>query len=281
MVSLDGYIPTIDAILEVSDLEKISVKRMRRALQELFSVDFSKDKKSINDLIMQRYSSLVEDRASNKKRKKSLKDLEKEDELTAARLHPPSKVKRKAPKKSRAANTSSGLMRPLKLSDALSEFLQADNLARPEIVKRVWNYIKEHDLQNAEDRREIICDEKLKPVFGSKMTMFSLNKILSDHIAGPGEVAEEGVAQEDVAEEDVPQEDIDQVNGVDSGNADSSEKSGLENAPKKEANDEEDLNGEKKDIKGDEPEADDSSIKAEENERKPKKKLKQRVSTSV
>lgn len=44
-------------------------------------------------------------------------------------------------------------------------------MPRPEVVKRIWAYVKEHGLQDPEDRRFILCDDKMKPVFGDKVHM--------------------------------------------------------------------------------------------------------------
>ncbi len=46
----------------------------------------------------------------------------------------------------------------------------------------VWRYIKEHNLQNPEDKREIMCDEKLERLFGGKksISMFKMTKEVSD-----------------------------------------------------------------------------------------------------
>ena len=50
-------------------------------------------------------------------------------------------------------------------------------------MSKVWDYIKKHDLQNPENRREILADDKLEPVFGKeKVTMFEMNKHLAQHL---------------------------------------------------------------------------------------------------
>ena len=57
-------------------------------------------------------------------------------------------------------------------------------LARTEAVSKIWAYIKAHDLQNPKNRREIVADDKLKPVFGTdKVTIFEINKHLARHLA--------------------------------------------------------------------------------------------------
>ena len=59
----------------------------------------------------------------------------------------------------------------------------AEPLPRGEVVSKVWEYIKQHNLQNPENRREIVADEKLEAVFGKKkVTMFEMNKHLARHL---------------------------------------------------------------------------------------------------
>ena len=51
------------------------------------------------------------------------------------------------------------------------------------MVSKVWEYIREKNLQNPDDRREILADDKLKAVFGKdKVTMFEMNKYLAQHL---------------------------------------------------------------------------------------------------
>jgi upstream activation factor subunit UAF30 len=46
------------------------------------------------------------------------------------------------------------------------------------VVKKLWEYIKSNDLQNPKDRREILCDEKLRALFGlDAVRMFQMNKV--------------------------------------------------------------------------------------------------------
>src|SRR4051812_1282604 len=57
---------------------------------------------------------------------------------------------------------------------------------RGEVVSKVWDYIKKHDLQNPENRREILADDTLEAVFGKKkVTMFEMNKYLAQHLTPP------------------------------------------------------------------------------------------------
>ncbi len=57
-------------------------------------------------------------------------------------------------------------------------------LARGEVVSKMWEYIKKNNLQNPANKREILSDAKLKPVFGGKdkVSMFEMNKHLAQHL---------------------------------------------------------------------------------------------------
>jgi upstream activation factor subunit UAF30 len=90
------------------------------------------------------------------------------------------------PKKS-AAKADGGkpnaLQKPLKPSEELSAVVGAGPLPRGEVVSKVWEYIKGNNLQNPENRREILADDKLRKVFGKdKVTMFEMNKHLAQHL---------------------------------------------------------------------------------------------------
>ena len=75
------------------------------------------------------------------------------------------------------------LQQPLQPSKELAAVVGPGPLPRGEVVSKVWAYIKQHDLQNPENRREILADAKLEPVFGKKkVTMFEMNKHLAQHL---------------------------------------------------------------------------------------------------
>ena len=60
----------------------------------------------------------------------------------------------------------------------------AGEVSRGEAVKKIWEYIKKNNLQNPSNKREIMADEKLKPVFDGhdKLDMFAMNKHLAKHL---------------------------------------------------------------------------------------------------
>ena len=79
---------------------------------------------------------------------------------------------------------NSGLMKAVQPSAALAAIVGHTPLPRTEITKRLWDYIKEHDLQDAKNRRMINADTKLRSVFDGQeqISMFDLPKLVSRHI---------------------------------------------------------------------------------------------------
>jgi len=64
----------------------------------------------------------------------------------------------------------------------LGAVVGVEPLPRGEVVSKVWDYIKKHELQNPENRREILAEA----VFGKKkVTMFEMNKYLTQHLTSP------------------------------------------------------------------------------------------------
>jgi len=75
------------------------------------------------------------------------------------------------------------LMRPLQPSQELAAVVGSKPLPRPEVVSKVWDYIKKNKLQDPQNKREIVADEKLRPVFGKdRVTMFEMSKHLAQHL---------------------------------------------------------------------------------------------------
>jgi upstream activation factor subunit UAF30 len=78
-------------------------------------------------------------------------------------------------------------LKPLDLSGDLEAVVGKGPMARSEVVKKLWEYIKKNDLQNPENKRNILADEPLKKLFDGKaeVTMFEMTKLVSAHITDP------------------------------------------------------------------------------------------------
>src|ERR671911_409273 len=119
---------------------------------------------------------------------------------TKASKEPKAAKETKAPKAAKALKEKGGkaepasaggqkpnaLQQPLQPSKELAAVVGSGPLPRGEVVSKVWDYIKKQELQNPENRREILADDKLEAVFGKKkVTMFEMNKYLAQHLAPP------------------------------------------------------------------------------------------------
>ena len=87
----------------------------------------------------------------------------------------------KAPAEKKA---NSAFMKPMNLSPALAAVIGAAPIPRTEVTKKIWDYIKKHELQDAANKRMINADAKLKVLFGGKsqVSMFELAGIVNKHV---------------------------------------------------------------------------------------------------
>ena len=98
---------------------------------------------------------------------------------TAAKKTPAKKAaaKRTTPKAPR--KVSAGYLP----SAALAAVIGDTPVARTEVVKKLWDYIKAQGLQDPKDKRKVHADAKLQPVFGKdSVTMFEIAGIVGQHL---------------------------------------------------------------------------------------------------
>jgi chromatin remodeling complex protein RSC6 len=82
-----------------------------------------------------------------------------------------------------ARTPNAAFMKALTPSAELAAVIGATPVPRTEVTKKIWDYIKKHDLQDPANRRNINADAKLKPLFGKdQVSMFELTKIVSGHL---------------------------------------------------------------------------------------------------
>jgi len=84
-----------------------------------------------------------------------------------------------APKQARG-----GIAQPVNPSSELAAVVGKGSLTRADLTKKIWDYIKKNDLQDAKNRRMINADDKLKPIFGGKeqVSMFEMTKLVNQHV---------------------------------------------------------------------------------------------------
>jgi upstream activation factor subunit UAF30 len=89
------------------------------------------------------------------------------------------KTKEKKPKKKSTGRGSSSPFNAAQvLSPDLATLLGVSELSRPQVVKRIWDYIKAKGLQDPSNKQFILCDEPLKHVFKvGRLSMFKMNSV--------------------------------------------------------------------------------------------------------
>ena len=110
---------------------------------------------------------------------------------TAAKAAPTKTAAAKKTARAAAKTTTAATKAPRKAaagkapSAALAAVIGNEPVARPEAVKKMWEYIKAHNLQDPKDKRTIVADDKLRAVFGKDSAgMFELAGILGNHLGG-------------------------------------------------------------------------------------------------
>lgn len=85
----------------------------------------------------------------------------------------------------------SAFMKPVHVSDELAEIVGRGPMARTEVTKKLWDYIKKHKLQDTRNKRNINPDSKLAKVFGSSASidMFKMTSKVSKHLKDSPEMA--------------------------------------------------------------------------------------------
>ncbi len=100
-----------------------------------------------------------------------------------AKKKPAPKAKKAPAKKAAKSKAGSAFMKALKPSEKLAAVIGSASIPRTEVVKKIWAYIKKHNLQNPKNKRNILADAKLKEVFGKlEVTMFEMTKLISKHL---------------------------------------------------------------------------------------------------
>jgi upstream activation factor subunit UAF30 len=88
------------------------------------------------------------------------------------------------PTPKKAASAKSAFSKPVRPDAALAAVVGKDPLPRTELTKRLWEYVRKHELQDPKDKRNIRADEKLLAVFDGKkvVSMFEMTKLVNGHL---------------------------------------------------------------------------------------------------
>ncbi|KAJ1768638.1 hypothetical protein IW140_005490 [Coemansia sp. RSA 1813] len=162
-MDVSKFAPRIREILQTSDLATISAKKVRRQLEHEMNASFDSYKGEIDEIIKQQL----------KKTQSEAEQQSAKDNVNCGIFSPQKPAVRL-------------LSHPMKLSAELGAFLGKKYCTRADVIENLWKYIIEHSLQDPEDQRYILCDDKLKSVFQiDHILLYGMNKLISSHLIEP------------------------------------------------------------------------------------------------
>jgi chromatin remodeling complex protein RSC6 len=123
-------------------------------------------------------------KATKKAAPKATKKVAVKATTTKKAAAPKAPKAKKVAKVKTARKPNAAFMKALQPSAILAEIVGSKPLPRTQVVSKIWDYIKKHNLQNPKNRRNILADEKLAKLFGKKeVTMFELAGIVGKHLS--------------------------------------------------------------------------------------------------
>ncbi len=79
---------------------------------------------------------------------------------------------------------SASFMKPVKPDEKLAEIIGTEPVPRTEVTRKLWDYIRGHNLQDPANKTFIRADEKLKQVLDGRdrVSMFEMTKLVFNHV---------------------------------------------------------------------------------------------------
>ncbi|XP_059282123.1 upstream activation factor subunit UAF30-like isoform X2 [Lycium ferocissimum] len=192
MVSDTELIGRLREFLSTSDLTTTTTATVRRKLEEDFGIDLSDKKGFIReqvDLYLETQFQIdnenndEENNDDGQVKSEVSDEEEEEEEEVVVKVKRRSSKKKAVKKNENVKRKAGGFTKVCSLSPQLQKFTGEAELARTEVVKRMWNYIRENNLQDPSNRRNINCDDTLRELFDvDTIDMFQMNKALAKHI---------------------------------------------------------------------------------------------------
>lgn len=117
---------------------------------------------------------------AKKAAKKAVKKEAKKSVKKAVKAAPAKKAEKPAAKPARKPNPA--FMKAMVPSAALAAVIGNTPVPRTEIIKKLWEYIRNNGLQDQTNKRMINADAKLKVLFEKdQVSMFELAKVVNNH----------------------------------------------------------------------------------------------------
>jgi chromatin remodeling complex protein RSC6 len=75
-------------------------------------------------------------------------------------------------------------MKPVQPDEKLAAIIGSEAVPRTEVTRKLWDYIRAHNLQDPSNKTRINADERLKQVFDGRdqVTMFEMTKLVFNHV---------------------------------------------------------------------------------------------------
>ncbi|KAJ9564036.1 hypothetical protein OSB04_000002 [Centaurea solstitialis] len=178
MVSDSELVGRLREFLTTSDLNTTTTATVRRQLEQDFGIDLKNKKAFIREQIDLYLEAQQQNEEDNEEEEEEVEEEEEEENGKSGSRKRGSKKENKEVKKK-----GGGFTKLCSLSPQLQQFTGVPELARTEVVKQLWIYIREHNLQDPANKKNILCDEPLRELFGvDSIDMFQMNKALTKHI---------------------------------------------------------------------------------------------------
>lgn len=165
------------------DISILSLNDILSKLLDRFGKDFSNEKETIEEILVE--LNIASDRSENDVDDYELARRLQKQECRHSGRRTKKKGRNAVVKKSSSssATAKNAFSRPLLVSKCLQDITNTEMCSRPDVVKAIWKYIKEHDLQDPNDKRFILCDDLLTKIFRKKrISCFGMNRELSKHL---------------------------------------------------------------------------------------------------
>eukprot|EP00033_Pygsuia_biforma_P002817 GCRY01003111.1.p1 GENE.GCRY01003111.1~~GCRY01003111.1.p1 ORF type:complete len:199 (-),score=23.53 GCRY01003111.1:111-707(-) len=183
----------IKIIIREGNTDNLTIKSIREILEREFGCDLKEKRHFIKETTLNAINeqsnetNSLSSAAETKSEPKNDNESETEDTDNRTRLRRRTPAQQKKEKRSTDVKTRKNSHSMLTVSPALAMFLDVDYTTyktnRGDVVKFLWNYIKENNLQDPKDRRMVICDETLSELFKVKrVSMFKMQKYLAQHL---------------------------------------------------------------------------------------------------
>lgn len=201
--------PVLDNFLRSSDLDKTTMRVVIRALAEHFGVDpsdLSVRKKFMRRTIEEFLDVAYKPDVSKPKKEPTPEPAVEEESGDDPESESEDEPKRKRSRKETGSAPRMGvagtkvvltnLEKAVVLAEPLAEFLGETVLPRTHVAKRIQQYVKDHDLQDPSDRRQIIADEPLRKLFQcDRFTFFTVNKLMTPLLRKVADVNDENISR--------------------------------------------------------------------------------------